>query len=133
MKNSRHIVLALACIVPSLGLAGAPLAGADPIGIERSYTTEVSWTPPSCIGVDVAERTGGTRPEQHCNMGDPNPKRINQVVPSGAAHVGANPKVMWGTNVSCKVTEDATGRVLAEQTGLEGPDLDVNCLTVVDG
>nr|CRL77092.1 hypothetical protein CPGR_04181 [Mycolicibacterium malmesburyense] len=111
---------------------GAPAAGAqDPVWIERSYTTELSWTPPSCIAVDVADVNGGTRPENQCNIGDPAPKSFHHVVPAGApAHVGVKPNPLWGTSVFCRVVEDATGRVVIEDEGTAGSGDEVSCLAV---
>ena len=106
----------MTCVPLALAFAGAPVAAAqDPIWIERSYTTELSWTPPSCITIDVAEVGGGTRPDYQCNLGDPAPKLFHHVVPAGApAHVGVNPHVFPGTRVYCRVVEDNTGRVLIQ-------------------
>ncbi|WP_157897698.1 hypothetical protein [Mycolicibacterium rutilum] len=111
---------------------GAPVATAqDPIWIERSYTTELSWTPPSCIAIDVAEVSGGTRPDRQCNFGDPAPKTFHHVVPAGApAHVGVNPHAWPGGNVYCRVVEDNTGRVVIENQGAVGNGDDNSCLVV---
>ncbi|MGV0835981.1 hypothetical protein [Mycolicibacterium thermoresistibile] len=131
MTNNRNLKVGLACgaLVPALAMVGAPAAIADPEpGIERTYTTELSWTPPSCISVDVAQPTGGTHIEHHCNFGDPAPKRIVQVAPPGPAHVGARPSGIWGGSVNCRVIEDATGRVVADVHARFGPYAQTSCL-----
>ncbi|OBB24044.1 hypothetical protein BST23_16690 [Mycolicibacterium elephantis] len=134
MINTRKacFVVAGSALASSLALGAAPVAGADdPIWIERSYTTELSWTPPSCMAVEVAEVNGGTRPDHQCNFDDPAPKTFHHVVPAGApAHVGVNPHAVWGTHIFCRVVEDTTGRVVTEKQGTAGSGDDVNCLAV---
>lgn len=133
MINSRTLAMGLVggALVPALTIVGAPSAVAEPddrVGIERSYTTELSWTPPSCISVDVAQPTGGTHIEHHCNFGDPAPKRIVQVAPPGPAYVGARPSGIWGGSVTCRVIEDATSRVVADVHARFGPYAQTSCL-----
>lgn len=133
MINKRKTLTALTCgaLASTLATVSAPVAGADPIWIERSYTTELSWTPPSCVQVDVAEVNGGTRPEHQCNFGDPAPKTFHHVVPAGApAHVGVKANALWGTNVFCRVVEDGSGRVIVENQGTVGSGDEVSCLAV---